>query len=564
MDAKPTSINQILYLPETYVIPVFQRYYEWQDDQWEQLWLDIYSMLENRAEPLNHFIGPFVFISHSSPSSALHLIIDGQQRLITISLIFAALRDLAKQNNLTSLSELLDQYLFSKDADGSLQMKLVTRVLDRDTFKNILHGDHSRIDKASKIFKSYNFFKSKIEDLLNSSETDQFSVLKDIKDTITGQLQLVEITLNPNDNPSNIYQSLNFKGKKLADADLARNYVFMKLPINDQEKFESSSWRKFEDLFLVEQQVDTEKIEDFYYRFLILKTGYFARKSLYSEFTKFVDKFLSEGSSKFSKLEELVILFREFAEYYINIVDQQETDNDILKILKKIEKLSVVDTATPFILSLYYRYQNGSAEVPISKAELIAFLQNLESFVIRRSFLRLRTRGYGLDFAEAIKKSLTLDDLIKYFISKNWPTDQEVRDSLHLFKIYVHEKKKANLILSEIERALGHKEKADLEEVTIEHILPQALTDDWRSMLGDDPETIHEKYVHTIGNLTLTGYNDDLGNLPFNEKKEIFRESKLSINKYFDKFDEWNEKLILNRTDWITKHINRIWPRPKG
>ncbi|MCL4268951.1 MAG: DUF262 domain-containing protein [Anaerolineales bacterium] len=163
MDAKPTSINQILYLPETYVIPVFQRYYEWQDDQWEQLWFDISSMLENRAETLSHFIGPFVFISHSSPSSTLHLIIDGQQRLITISLIFAALRDLAIQNEFSSLSELLNQYLFSKDADGSQQMKLITRVLDRDTFKNILQGDYSRIDKASKIYKSYNFFKSKIE-----------------------------------------------------------------------------------------------------------------------------------------------------------------------------------------------------------------------------------------------------------------------------------------------------------------------------------------------------------------------------------------------------------------
>jgi hypothetical protein len=380
---------------------------------------------------------------------------------------------------------------------------------------------------------------------------------------------LVEITLNPNDNPSNIYQSLNFKGKKLADADLVRNYVFMKLPIDEQEKFESSVWRKFEDLFLLDQQLSTEKIEDFYYRFLIVKIGYFTRKSLYLEFTKFVDNFLSKDTSRkdasrFSRLEELVILFKEFAEYYIDIVELQEADEDIYRILKRIEKLSVVDTATPFILSLYYRYYNNSAEAKIKKAELIAFLQNLESFVIRRSFLRLRTRGYGLDFAEAIKKSTSLDELIKYFISKVWPTDQEVRDALHLFKIYVHEKKKANMILSEIERALGHKEEVNIEDLTIEHVLPQALTDEWSDMLTESPEINHEKYVHTIGNLTLTGYNDDLGNLPFHEKKEILKESKLSINKYFDKFDTWNEKLILNRTDWITKHVIRIWPRPKN
>ena len=143
MDAKPSSINQILYLPETYIIPVFQRYYEWEDSQWKQLWTDIQSIFENRTDSLNHFIGPFVFISHASPSSTSHLIIDGQQRLITISLIFAALRDLAKEKGLNSLAELLNNYLFFKDADGVLHMRLITRVLDRETFRNILHGCNS-------------------------------------------------------------------------------------------------------------------------------------------------------------------------------------------------------------------------------------------------------------------------------------------------------------------------------------------------------------------------------------------------------------------------------------
>jgi uncharacterized protein DUF1524 len=252
----------------------------------------------------------------------------------------------------------------------------------------------------------------------------------------------------------------------------------------------------------------------------------------------------------------------EFAEYYFYIVALKEPDADIRKALSRINKLSI-DTATPFLLSLFYRYYNNSAENKIDKAEFVAYLQNLESFVIRRSFLRLRTRGYGLDFADAIKKSSTLDDLRKYFGAKGWATDQEIRDALHTFQIYIHEKKKANVILGEIEQALGHKEEVNLEDLTIEHVLPQALTDEWRSMLGNNPDIVHEKYVHTIGNLTLTGYNDELGNLPFHEKKAILKESKLSINKYFDKIDTWDETHITNRTDTITKQINRLWPRPK-
>ena len=352
------------------------------------------------------------------------------------------------------------------------------------------------------------------------------SVYKDLTETITRQLQLVEITLNPTDNPSNIYQSLNFSGKKLSDADLIRNYVFMKLPIDEQEKFESSVWRKFEDSFSLNNQLDTKAIEDFYYRFLILKKGYFAFNTLYSEFTKFVDGFLSNTLPRFEELEKFVILLNEFVEYYFYIVELKEPDVDICRALSRISKLSV-DTATPFLLSLFHRYYNNSASMKIDKAELLVYLQSLESFVIRRSILRLRTRGYGLDFADAIKKSSTIDELRKYFVGKGWPSDQEIRENLRTFPIYVHEKKKANVILSEIEQALGHKEEVILEDLTIEHVLPQALTDEWRTMLGNNPDNVHEKYVHTIGNLTLTGYNDELGNLSFPEKKAILKESKL-------------------------------------
>jgi uncharacterized protein with ParB-like and HNH nuclease domain len=174
-------------------------------------------------------------------------------------------------------------------------MRLVTRVLDRETFKNILHYDFSRIDQTSRVYKSYTYFKTKIKEFVDALGTENSSALKDLTETITRQLQLVEITLNPTDNPSNIYQSLNFSGKKLSDADLIRNYVFMKLPIDEQEKFESSVWRKFEDVFSSNNQLDTKAIEDFYYRFLILKKGYFAFNTLYSGFAKFVDNFLSES-----------------------------------------------------------------------------------------------------------------------------------------------------------------------------------------------------------------------------------------------------------------------------
>ena len=191
-------------------------------------------------------------------------------------------------------------------------------------------------------------------------------------------------------------------------------------------------------------------------------------------------------------------------------------------------------------------------------------LRIIESFILRRLILRERTRGYGLDFALAVAESGTIKKLRAYFVERGWPTDKEVREALKNFEFYHRASKQCLLVLTEIERSFGHKEKLRLadEDLQIEHVMPQNLTQSWREMLGDEAEEKHEILLHTLGNLTLTGYNLELRDRPFAEKKAEFRDSKISLNEYFEKCDKWTEEEILERTNALCDRFIDLWDRP--
>jgi hypothetical protein len=191
-------------------------------------------------------------------------------------------------------------------------------------------------------------------------------------------------------------------------------------------------------------------------------------------------------------------------------------------------------------------------------------LRIIESFVLRRLILRERTRGYGLDFALAVRRSSTINELRRCFAGRGWPTNEQIREALKDFEFYKRAPKQCRLVLTEIERSFGHKEKISLtdKDIQVEHVMPQHLTQSWREMLGEDAEEKHEKLHHTLGNLTLTGYNLDLRDRPFAEKKVEFEASKISLNEYFEKCDKWTEKEILERTEDPTNRFIDLWDRP--
>lgn len=566
MDANPASIAEVFSGEKQYVVPVFQRNYVWGPDKWQTLWKDLMSVMEEDDFNFNHFIGPMVVMAQVSPIDVpKFLVIDGQQRLMTLTILFSALRDKAKALGIDRIANAIDiNTLFFVPITGDRREKVVPRIRDRDALEGILLRKRI-IDPNHSVSKAYKYFYDEIEKLTPTQPSlfenrPPESVLEAIYSAVTQRLRAVVISLEKSDNPSNIYESLNFKSEKLQDSALIQNYVFMKLPsLDEQEKFDSAYWSPFEEKFSYAGNNKADEITDFYYRFLISKTEYFARARLYTSFTNFVDNFL-----KTKKLIELVAELSEYADFYIAI-KHKSNDQEIETTMRRYRMLDV-DTAIPLLLKLFYGYDVGLGEPP-SKTGKIAFqrmVRLIESFILRRTILRERTRGYGELFAEACRKVTTQADLIAFFADRGWPTNEQVKDVIEDYKFYQREPKKTRLILTEIERSFGHKEVVNLENAQIEHVMPQELTHSWREMLGSDAESVHERRLHTLGNLTLTGYNVELGQRPFNEKKVRYEDSKLSLNKYFADVSEWKENEILERTQYLTKILLDIWDRPEG
>ncbi len=564
MKAQPVSMSDILAGPKQYVIPVFQRYYEWQHDRWQVFWQDLSALVDEYDTNLTHFIGPMVIIAEAVPYDApRYLVIDGQQRLMTIFVLLSVIRDRAKALKLKNIANAIDlNSLFFFNTDGDRMNKLIPRLRDRDTLSNILNTKHKELDPDSLLTKAYDYFTHEVGQI-SPIQGDLFAdepekILDTLYQTITQRLRIVMITLDHDDNPSNIFESLNFKSEKLSDADLIRNYVFMQMKtVEEQEEFNNAVWKSFEELFNFSDK-SRQLLTDFYYRYLISRTEYLARKRLYNLFTSYVDKFLKDD--KPTKLLQLVNELKQFAHYFISIIHKCD-DSDLETAFKRFRELDT-DTAIPLIVYLYEKYEKRNGKSELSKPQFLNMLRIIESFILRRSILRERTRGYGLNFANARPHASDLNSLMKYFASKGWPTDRHIREAIKDFAFYHRERKKCSLILKEIERSFGHKERVNLNELTIEHVMPQNLTSNWRKMLGSHAEELHEKYLHTIGNLTLTGYNLEMGDSPYEEKRQVYRNSNLQLNSYFKTHEKWTDKEILERTETLTARFIDLWIRP--
>jgi len=566
MDAHPSEMSSILAGPKQYVIPVFQRFYSWKKEEWATLWADIIAINEEKDGRLTHFIGPFIIISKTRAhfSSSNFLVIDGQQRLITITVLLCALRDRARILTLDALAEHFETNSISfLDNRKNKQMKIVPRFRDRETLQKIVRGNQSLADEDSLMAEAYKFFAKQLESVGESQiglwKPNAEETLMTLYQTIVDRLRLVMVTLDDYDSPSNIYESLNYKGDKLSDADLIRNYTFMQVLPEQQESFDSNTWKPFESLFEKNEKIDTSSLTDFYYRYLIAQTGYFPKNRLYVKFMEYLGERTVEG--EINTLEVFISELRRFARYYIRIKNADAEEYGLRLAFERLALLEL-DTAIPLVLVLYNQYENEDSIERISLSEFVSMLQALESFIIRRSIFKLRTRGYGPDLAQAVSHLTDFEQFAEFLASKGWPSDDQIKETLIKFPIYHHEPKKSFLILYEIERAFGHREITRPADLTIEHVMPQNLNLMWREMLGPQAEEIHEKYVHTIGNLTLTGYNQTLRDHPFETKKKIFAESKLQLNSYFVQCAVWTEAQICARSAVLTDEFIKVWPRP--
>lgn len=567
LQAGETTLNKLLNTSRQFIVPIFQRNYSWQKSQYEQLWFDILRASKFK-EKQNHFIGSIVYIDMGTPAGRPQqlLLIDGQQRLTTISILLCAIKDYVQKFNLETklinLAKIKNQFLYNSDEIDEDRYKLLLNVQDKETYIKLIDNTIFTVNKpATNIIKCYEFFYERIEDFIK-----QHGQIDEIYAGIF-KLSLVSISLDKDsDNPQMIFESMNSTGKDLSQTDLLRNYLLMDLTPEKQTRLYKTYWKPMEELFGEDiYKNDVNKFDYFIRDFLTLKsdTGYICKiNNVYENFKRY---YLDNNCEKFAVLKDLFT----YAKYYACIDLLQENDDELKLYWQEFKKLDS-HVVYPFLLNLYDDY---SRQILI-KEDFKKILQVVISYLWRRAICEIPTNSLSKTFAtlyQAVDKDDYVNSVIKAFVFKSsykrFPSDYEVREKLQTKDIYHFRLRK--YLLEALENYY-HKEPIDLNTAnyTIEHIMPQNIEHNllWQQMLGEDWQEVHSLYLHTLGNLTITGYNAEMSNKSFGEKvngESGFKHSHLKLNESIAQSDVWNKKAIQRRTNILTDIILKIWKYPE-
>lgn len=542
MQASETKLQPIIEGTKQYVVPLFQRSYSWDKKEWEILWNDL-SDLCKAERPRTHFIGSIVTMPTVSVPEGVtkYLLIDGQQRLTTIFILLSFLRDRAKESGNEGLSEEITNTLlvnpYKKDFD---YYKLLPTQADRTSFQNLIKL--RKPDGQDQISRAYIFFRRKFQ---QSDDID----IQTIKKVISNNLSVVSVVLGVDDDPYLVFESLNAKGRPLTQSDLIRNFFFMRIHVNEQEDTYEKYWKT------MQEALGTNLTE--YIRHYLIKDG----SSVKESDVYFALKELIGDTEALEHLKDI----SNFAEYYKKLLYPEEYEKDfkIRKALSRLNRIGVT-TAYPFLLNCYKAYERNQ----ISHSEFLEVLHTLENFMIRRFICSVPTNKLNKIFPPLYSQVQNrtsggfVEGLRKTLQTKDYPKDVEFRARLADTRLYGSTDRvvKAKLILETVEEAFDHKEVVDFNDLTVEHIMPQTLNEDWKSQLGQDWEQTHELFLHVIGNLTLTGYNSKLSNSSFNIKKSFLTESHLEINKYFKGKNSWTKDEIDWRSYTLSNILLKVWP----
>ncbi len=512
------------------VIPIYQRLYSWEKEQCKQLWDDIIKIGGNDKMD-GHFIGSILYvldrITHSN--NAL-LIIDGQQRLTTITLLLTALRDHWSDKR----KDIENHYLINSDKDGDKKFRLILSESDKDTLLSLIDKDKRKPSEPSlKIVENFKLFEEWVSKNTNKLET----IFRGLE-----KLMIVEIALEKGkDDPQLIFESMNSKGIELTQTDLIRNYIVMETEIEKQEGFYNKYWRAMEEEFKQNKKL----FDRFVRHYLTIKIGEIPNeKRVYEAFKDYQQK---EGI----EIEDLLKDLQKYCGYFCQIAFKKEADKDLNKALSFLVDLER-DVIYPLLLELYSDYSDGV----LSKADFIPTIYLTESYICRRAVCGIPSNGLNKffpSFTKKIDKKQYLKSVEEHFGSltgnQKFPNDFEFKDSFITKELYGRnktKKKKTKYFLERLEK-FDTEEPVDTQECTIEHIMPQILTEEWKRDLGENFQEIHNKYLHTIGNLTLTGYNSEYSNKSFQEKRDMekgFKDSPLRLNQGLRDLKSFGEEEI--------------------
>ncbi|WQW61722.1 DUF262 and DUF1524 domain-containing protein [Helicobacter pylori] len=551
MDAKATTLLKFFEENQNnqFVIPIYQRLYSWKKEQCEQLWDDIIKIGGN-DKANGHFIGSILYARVDDTHSSPLFIIDGQQRLTTITLLFIALRNHSSDED---KRKKIESYLINSNKDGDKKFRLILSESDKDTLLSLIDENKRKPSEPSlKIVENFKLFEKWIRKNTDKLET----IFKGLE-----KLMIVWIALKKEkDDPQLIFESMNSKGIELTQTDLIRNYIIMETEVKKQEDFYNQYWRAMEENF--KQSEKQSKREDLFNKFvrhyLTIKTREIPNeKRVYEAFKDYQQK---EGI----EIEDLLKDLQKYCGYFCRIVFKKEADKDLKKALSFLVDLEM-DVIYPLLLELYSDYSDGV----LSKQDFIPIIALTESYICRRTVCGFGLNGlnkFFASFTKKIDKKQYLKSVEKHFGSlkgkQRFPNNDEFKKLFITIDFY-HFKK--NKYFFERLENFNTKEPVNTQECTIEHIMPQTLTEEWERDLGENFQAIHDKYLHTIGNLTLTGYNQEYSNNSFQEKRDMengFKQSPLRLNQSLKNLESFGEKEIEKRANDLADWALKIWTYP--
>lgn len=547
MEAGVVVFQQLLDGKIQYRVPLFQRTYSWEEENWQRLWddlLDIYDL----PKPRSHFIGAVVTlpIPDSPENCSKFMLIDGQQRFATLFVLLAVIRDLARQKGEAMLdAEIQEGCLINKFArDPEERLKMKPTQADLAAFGAIMEGtacNETSIEKARTFFET-----AVAQGDLENKPID----LSRMKSCVTDYLNLVSVRLDQHDSPHRIFESLNNTGVPLTASDLIRNYIFMSIPTEAEQR------NVYENEWYPMQQRMQSALSDFFWRYL-MKDGSLVRyDDMYDEMRTKIE----EGP------EPVVGILRElnrFSGYYIRFWRPREHENNP-KIRDQLDRLNQweVEVAYPFLLTVMHKRTLGI----VTDDVLLQVLQMIESYVVRRSICGIPTNRLRRVFAlmsKQVRDDQFAESCGQYLADNEWPTDAKFHEAFQIARVYVGSRlARARLVLTSLERSFEHHEPIEMtDRITIEHLMPQTLNDEWRQELGPEFYRVHEDLLHTIGNLTISGYNPEMGNESFEYKKQILARSHFELNRSILSARRWTEQEIRDRAKEMADRAVQIWRR---
>ena len=565
MKANETKVDKFLATNETtFAIPVYQRNYDWTLFQCKQLLHDIIETGKNDKTNA-HFIGSIVYV-HDDVYTASGLteltIIDGQQRLTTITLIYIALYRLAKElDNQMLVNRIQKTYLINEFAPEEEKLKLKPTENNKEALRHILNStDGEEFKGYSKIIENFDYFRSAIN-------AENFEVIQ----RGLSKLIFVDIALDrQKDNPQRIFESLNSTGLELSQADLIRNYILMGLSRTNQDRIYKSYWEVIEKN-AKDETLNKTRVSEFIRDYLTLKNKEIPNKG--DVYAKFKEKY---PTSTIDELELVLTELKSLVKYYNKLTNPKNEPDKLIRIqLEYINRLEI-NVAFPFLMKVYEDFSNDI----IDKVTFISVLSTVQSFTFRRFILGLPTNALNKIFMglyDKVEPNNYLFSIQKSLLQRSgvqrFPRNTETINALKEKDVYNIKPKNRTYLLERLEN-FQNNEPVAIEgnsDITIEHIFPQNPDAKWKIELGaDEYNLIKENYLNTIGNLTLSGNNGKLSNKPFLDKKVMnvdgkeqgYTFSRLWLNRDLKEKSKWDKREIEERANTISERFIKIWEIP--